>query len=364
MLTRYVLPFVAVCTLVFAITQMLKAQHKPPEVSPPIEPGKSPYVRQLAGAGIIEPETENIAIGAQLPGVVERVYIKVGQIVRPGDSLFQLDERQLRAELRARQALMQSAEASLAKLESPPRVEERPVNEAKVLESEVALRDATLQYDRVKRLNTTAISEDEQTKKYMAVELGKAQLQKAKADFKLWEAGAWKQDRLIAQAAVEQAQSQVNQTSTELSRLTTQAPHARWKLDSSGVEVPDDSNVQFKVLQVNIRPGEYINNMGATPHVVLGYVGQLHVRADLDENDISRFRPDLPGVAKPRGNPNIEYPLTFVRIEPYVIPKRSLTGANTERVDTRVLQVIYSINTKGDMLYIGQQVDVFINAQE
>jgi HlyD family secretion protein len=55
--------------------------------------------------------------------------------------------------------------------------------------------------------------------------------------------------------------------------------------------------------------------------------------------------------------------LEFVHIEPYVIPKVSLTGASTERVDTRVLQVIFSMNRPDEPpLYVGQQVDVFIEA--
>jgi hypothetical protein len=36
-------------------------------------------------------------------------------------------------------------------------------------------------------------------------------------------------------------------------------------------------------------------------------------------------------------------PLRFVRLEPYVVPKVSLTGINVERVDTRVVQVIYAV---------------------
>ena len=56
-----------------------------------------------------------------------------------------------------------------------------------------------------------------------------------------------------------------------------------------------------------------------------------------------------------------KFKVQFVRIEPYVIPKVSLTGASTERVDTRVLQVIYKLDRPKDQpLYVGQQVDVFI----
>jgi HlyD family secretion protein len=37
-------------------------------------------------------------------------------------------------------------------------------------------------------------------------------------------------------------------------------------------------------------------------------------------------------------------PLTFMRLEPFVIPKASLTGINVERVDTRVAQIIYAVD--------------------
>ena len=54
--------------------------------------------------------------------------------------------------------------------------------------------------------------------------------------------------------------------------------------------------------------------------------------------------------------------LEFVRFEPYVIPKKSLTGDSTERVDTRVLQVIYRVKNENAPLYVGQQMDVYIDA--
>jgi HlyD family secretion protein len=60
--------------------------------------------------------------------------------------------------------------------------------------------------------------------------------------------------------------------------------------------------------------------------------------------------------------PRSEYQLRFVRVEPYVVPKKSLTGENTERVDTRVLQVIYAVENPDPPLYVGQQLDVFIQA--
>jgi hypothetical protein len=99
-----------------------------------------------------------------------------------------------------------------------------------------------------------------------------------------------------------------------------------------------------------------------TPLMMLGDVGRLHVRVDVDENDAWRLRSDAPAVAFVRGNRELKTALQFVRTEPYIVPKRSLTGDATERVDTRVLQILYSFERGNLPVYVGQQMDVFIEA--
>ena len=84
---------------------------------------------------------------------------------------------------------------------------------------------------------------------------------------------------------------------------------------------------------------------------------------DVDERGLPRFRPAANAVAYPRGETSQQLRLRFVRLEPLAIPKKALTGDNTERVDTRVLQVIYAIEPSREV-YVGQQVDVFIRSAE
>ncbi|MGH2670462.1 MAG: efflux RND transporter periplasmic adaptor subunit, partial [bacterium] len=54
--------------------------------------------------------------------------------------------------------------------------------------------------------------------------------------------------------------------------------------------------------------------------------------------------------------------LTLVRFEPLIVPKRSLTGDSTERVDTRVLQALYRFERGVLPISVGQQMDVYIDA--
>ncbi|MFO0938099.1 MAG: biotin/lipoyl-binding protein [Gemmataceae bacterium] len=369
MFVRYSLPVIAMFTLVFATTQMTKAHQRPPAATPPVEPAHSPYLQPLAGAGLVEPETENISVGTHLAGVVDHVLVSVGDTVRSGQPLFHLDERQLKAELVVRQSMLAAAEASLAKLEMMPRPEELPPSKAMVAEAEANLKDQVTMYERIRKTTGSAFSDDELSRRQMAVEMAKAQLSKAKANLSLLEAGAWKADKLVSESAVRQARAQVEQTKTEIERLTVNAPILSRRKSANGNENRNGNQSEFvegefRVLQVNVRPGEFVGTTPGQALIVLGNVGRRHVRVDIDENDITRFKPGLKGVAKPRGNPKEEFPITFVRVEPYVIPKRSLTGASTERVDTRVLQVIYALDGKGQGLYVGQQMDVFLNETE
>lgn len=338
------LPALAVSAVSFAALHVSQGYVSRPQLPPPVPPSRNPFGQSVAGAGIIEPQTENIAIGSQVAGVAVEVFVKVGDQVRPQTPLFRLDDRMLRAELAQRQSALALAQAQLRKLEQMPRPEELPAWEARVREAEALLADQENQYRRYRQVfESGAGSAEELTRRQKAYEAAREQLRRAKAEFDLLQAGAWEPDKAIARATVAQAEAQLRQTQTDLERLTVRAL------------------VEGEVLQVNIRPGEYVGAQPGHPLIILGNLRKLHVRVDIDEHDIPRFRPNAPAQAQLRGHSEIKFPLTFVRIEPYVIPKRSLTGDNAERVDTRVLQVIYAAE-RGDLpLYVGQQVEVYID---
>jgi hypothetical protein len=94
----------------------------------------------------------------------------------------------------------------------------------------------------------------------------------------------------------------------------------------------------------------------------MGTVVPLQMRIEIDEEDCWRFQKEAKATAFVRGNANISFPMKFVRIEPYVIPKTSFTGEVIERLDTRVLQVLYQFEQADLPIYAGQLLDVFIEA--
>ena len=148
-----------------------------------------------------------------------------------------------------------------------------------------------------------------------------------------------------AAAALELAEARLQSAETALSLLSIRAP------------------IAGTVMSVDVHTGEYVSPAAAQPPAMrLGNLDQLQVRIDIDENDARRLKPGASAQAFLRGEGGNPLPLQFVRIEPYVRPKQSLTGASLERVDTRVLQVIYRLQHADARVYAGQQVDAAISA--
>jgi HlyD family secretion protein len=163
------------------------------------------------------------------------------------------------------------------------------------------------------------------------------------------------QEYQLAFFALKEAEKQVKVAEAQLKEVQT-------NIERSRIRSPIDA----LVLQVNIHPGEIAPTVPfvadqAVP-ILLGRVNPLFVRIDIDEDDAWRFREGAPARAFVRGNSTINFPLQFVRTEPYIIPKASFTGDTTEKVDTRVLQVLYSFQKGTLPIYVGQILDIFIEA--
>ena len=265
--------------------------------------------------------------------------------------MFELDRRAAEADLKVRQTALAVAQAQLRQMELQPRPETVPPQEALLKVAEANLRQTKDQYERDKQMPREAVSDLDRYAHEQAYLAAAAQRDQAKANLVLLKAGAWQADKDITYAQVEQARAQVEQDRVQLELLQVQAP------------------VAGTILQVNVRLGEYVSVLGGQSLIVMGNTHPLQVRVNIDEEDLPRLKISAPARAKIRGDAaQAELPLRFVRLEPFIVPKTSLTGANTERVDTRVVQVIYALDpehrlVREQKVLVGQLVDVFIDTR-
>lgn len=332
-----ILPSVAVLSLLYATTSILRTQPVRELSDPPALPPKSSFENRIAAVGLIEPSSESITLGSARAGVVDEVLVKAGERVKKDQPLVKLRVSELLAERRVAEAALEEAKAQVSVSEA--QVEVSTANVA-VAEAELAQARRLLSYAESVQ-DQRVMSSEERTQRAMSVATSEARLLAAKATLS-------SADKVVksSKAAVASATAKVEVIDVELDRSIIKAP-----LDST-------------VLQVRVRPGEHLGaDAGQQAWLTLGKTDTLHLRADIDEHEAWRLKLGSPAEAQVRGNPNLRAALSFVRIEPLVIPKRSLTGDATERVDTRVLQVIFKIEAAtGIPLYPGQQMDVFIEA--
>jgi HlyD family secretion protein len=306
MLRKYLLPIAAVCGVLFAIYTVVAGSKPIPSAAPVTQPASAPFEKYIAGAGIVESSTEDIAVGTPVAGIVSEIYAKVGQTVFKGQPLFRIEDREIQAELRVKESALQSAKEAL-----------------KV--ADVQLADDRNRWGMWAEIrDQRAYSKEEIDTRRFAVEKSAARRDEAAAN-------------------VASAEAQVSQAKTEIERRIVRAP------------------VDGTVLQTKVRLGEFASAGSVNPPLmVFGNVQTMHVRTDIDENDAWRLTNGASAYATVRGNNKLGTPLQFVRVEPFVVPKRSLTGSSTERVDTRVLQVVYRFDRNDMPIYVGQQMDVYI----
>lgn len=267
-------------------------------------PTTSPYEYAIAGTGIIEASSDNIAIGSPFNDIITKVYVVEGDYVKVGDPLFELDVRSFEAQASAAEATLREAIITLA--------------------------DKSNQYSFYQRLkDTRAVSEIVQEQARYAV--------------------------LEAEENVKIAQANLEIIKTNIERSTIRAP------------------IEGQILQVNVHVGELssitalttitgLTTQGGGSLILMGRVQPMRVRIDIDEYDAWRYKKGARATAVIRGNSAITFPLEFIRLEPYVVPKSSFTGETAERVDTRVLQVLYNFEKGNLPVYMGQVLSVYIEA--
>ena len=348
MFRKYGLPALAIIGVCFGLFMVILGRQKPPVPQIAFPPPESPYKKSIAAEGIIESNSENILVGVPFDEVIEEIYVVAGDRVSKGTPLFKLKTTSLEAEKQEAIAAKGVAEADLNRMIAMPRKEEIPVTYAKAQAALANFENLFSEWSMYQKISDErAVSQLTLSQKRLEAEQAKRQLDEAQAELDLLEAGAWVEDIYVAQQELEEKEKAVTRVQTQIDRSTISAP------------------VNGVVMQLNARIGESSRLFNDNnPLMIFGSLDPFYIRIDIDQDEAWRFRKGSPATAFVRGNSKISIPLEFVRIEPYVVPKTAFTGDTFERIDTRVLQVLYSFKPDHYPVYSGLIMDIFIEASE
>lgn len=335
----------------------------PSKPLPPVfNPAPNPYAQGIYANGIIESHQangENINISPEVSGAVVGILVTEGQEVKQGTPLVQLDDSIQRATVEQQKAQAEAAHALLAELRAQPRKETLEVARAQVEMAEASLKSAQDQLDKQQRsfdIAPESVSRDALDSAANAAKVARANLEVVTRQYELTRAGAWIHDIKNQEKQVEALSKAHAASSALLAKYTLRAP-------TDGV-----------VLSVGATVGSYVSPQGAYDTYTQGMVplvvmstsrALLSVRCFIDEILISRLPPPEKIRAQMfiRGT-NTRVPLEFVRVQPYVSPKIQLSNQRQEKVDLRVLPVIFRFAPpRGMAVYPGELVDVYVGGK-
>ena len=304
----FILSFIGlVAGLVNAYIYGIEKKPQPPAFNP----ASNPYAHGIYAEGIIESyqtNGTNINIYPEVSGTIAKILVAEGQIVKNGSPQILIDDAVQRATVEQQQAQVAFASASLKSAQD--------------------------------------------------------QLDKQRKSHEL-------EPRSVSQNDLDNAENVVNVAKANVEVVRKQYELARTLLSKYTIKAPIDG----VILSINVAVGSYISSQGAygtytgafNPVIVMGSSqAYLGVRCYIDE--ILIFRLPQPSQMEARMSirgTNINIPLEYVRVQPYVSPKIELSNQRAERVDVRVLPVIFRFDRQKDLhLYPGQLVDVYIGEKE
>jgi HlyD family secretion protein len=295
------------------------------QVNPPVfNPASNPYERGIYANGIIESEQAsgaNVNVFPEVSGTVTEIAVEEGQQVSRGALLARIEDSVPRTTAEQQEAQAQVTEAQIAAAQAT----------LKTVADRLAIQRRSYEAD-PRSVSKTALEDAVNAERVAQANLAVAE-----------------RERVAAEKAAAAAEAL-------LAKYTIRAP------------------IDGIVLSVNAAVGSYASPQGtldpytqsATPIAVMGRQGgSLAVRAFVDEILIAKLGKldRLEATMYVRGT-DTRIPLQFVRVQPYVSPKIQLSNARTERVDLRVLPVIFRFQRPADLeLYPGQLVDVYVRAR-
>ena len=278
------------------------AQKSPAPSTSPIPLAAAVPAARIVGPGRVEPDSGEIDLAAEMNGVVARVLVREGDPVKVGQVLVELAQGDLQARLDEAEATFNIKSLAHEKLKNGPRPEERKQIAATLQEQETTL---NLMKKRVER----------QTSLYRNGYLTPDTMDEAK----------------------------------------TALGTARKLLEKTRIR----ATVNGTVLRLYKAPGEAASLQQTSPLVQIGDLSKMVVRVQIDEADIAQLKLGQRVQVTAPAYPGRSFGGQVTQISPRLGTKTILTGAPTEKHDSRVLDTIVTLDPDVT-LPVGLRVDAYI----
>lgn len=205
---------------------------------------------------------EQVSVGAQVSGRVEKLHVKLGQRVQMGDRIADIDSMTQQNNLKRAQAALTVAQANLAA-------------------QQVSLVQVKKEYERQQKLRKTDAS-------------SKADFEMAQANYK------------VSLANIKSLQAQIDQAKIDVDI-------AQVDLGYTQITSPIDGTV----VAIVTKEGQTVNANQTAPTIVkVANLDQMTVKAEISEADVTRTNPGQDVFFTILGEPDMKYTAKLRQIEP------------------------------------------------
>ena len=278
--------------------------------------------RVLARA-VVEAANGVAKIRARTDGRVKRVLVRLGDRVRAGNLLAEIEEDSLMTEVNRRQAERRAAELAAQAIREGARPEERAVTAASV---EAARREVSLAEDRASRQAkleaSGGTSEAADAEAQQSVAIARARLASVQAQLTLLQAGGRGSEARAAQARTQAAAAALQLAKSDLSRTRLISP------------------IDGVVLERRIDEGDTITGTATggapLPLFEVADTSRLEVRLEVEDRDATRLALGQTVLITPEGGGPVLARSTLTRLGPQMSNRVISLGGARVRADGRV----------------------------
>ncbi|SRR5581483_9619528 len=340
---KRILIFVAVLFVIAVTASVIwGGSTKPSQTQAQPTPATQPWV--VAGAGRVEPSSEDINLGAELSGKLKSVLVEEGDSVKRGQILAELVNSDYQAQVASARAAVMQKQAELRKVINGARREERREALSSVEEARAVMNHAHSEMVRYQKLFQAGVISREEAETYAKeYEVAKAKYEANRQRHALIDEEAREEDRAMAEANLAAARAKLEEAEALLAKTSVRSP------------------IDGRVLRKHHRTGESVSNGSTVPDPIftIGDTRSLRVRVDVDETDVSKIALGQKAYVTADAYGDKKFWGHVVRIGQELGRKNVRTDEPTERVDTKILETLIQLDGTTD-LPIGLRVNSFI----
>lgn len=324
----------------------------------------------VVAPGVVEAISEEIEVGAEIPGKLKQVLVEEGDSVLKGQTIAVLENADFEAQIMTAktniETLRRQKETAEARILQAKAERTRVFNGSRPEERREALQiyeqtlpnveQAKREVERREKLYASGdISREELERAKRDLETSQKQSSATREKYNVVNSDARKDDLQKADAAILLAENQREEFDALIREAEARVRTAEANLDKTIVRAP----ISGVILRKRLKDGESVSPENQTGIVSIADVSALRVRVDLDETDVAKVRENQSAFVTADAYGERKFTGKVVKIGQILGRKNFRTERPTEKVDTKILEILIELDAD-QKLPLGLRVDAYI----